>query len=94
MWDSLTQEQKWGFQYAAEQMNALQHCSKQSAVENKLDSPRGCIGAIEERIANQLWMEVLKRKTELFVAAFNQSSSETQQTITEMLDVPDVIQSP
>ncbi len=93
MWDSLTQEQKWGFQYAAEQMNAYNIAQNNPQLKTNWTAQEVALERLKES-ANQLWMEVLKRKTELFVAAFNQSSSETQQTITEMLDVPDVIQSP
>lgn len=91
MWDSLTQEQKWGFQYAAERRNAYN-----AGIEGQRTNWTAQEMALEKLrdAANQLWQEVLVRKNELFRDAFFGASAQTQATIQSMLNVPDVIQSP
>ncbi len=61
MWDSLTQEQKWGFQYAAEQMNAYNIAQNNPQLKTNWTAQEVALERLKES-ANQLWMEVLKRK--------------------------------
>jgi hypothetical protein len=92
MWDQLTQEQRWGFMYAAQLKNAFH-----ATFNNEQTHPTNITGedmalAALREVGNVRYQEVLARKTELFAVAFQQAAPEDQVAIQQMLNVPDVIQ--
>jgi hypothetical protein len=97
MYDALTQQQKWGFSYAAQVRN--QHNSSRNALLaegaqlHRVDWTAQELAA--ERLAeagNVLWAELLTRKTEAFTQAFLAASAEVQADIQTTLGVQDVLQ--
>lgn len=97
MYDALTQEQKWGFQYAAQVRNQHNATRNESLAEG--DQPFKTNWTAQEiaaeRLAeqgNNLGAELELRKVELMVAAFKAASPTIQAQVQQLLGVQDILQ--
>ena len=79
MYDDLTQEQKWGFQYAA-QVRGNGATAQQLALEHRRNE------------GNKLYQIVLRRKWDLVQAAVSQATQQEIDALLVQFNIPNVIQ--
>ena len=79
MWDDLTQEQQWGFQYAA-QLRGGGATAEQMALEHM------------QTEGSRLYEIVLKKKWDLVKSAVEQADPEDIQALLDQFNIPNVIQ--
>ena len=85
MYEALTQQQKWGFQFVALVRN-------QKAIGGRTNwTPQEVAAERLAAIGNDYWNELFAYKNELMKTAFASASPEVQQQIQSLLGVSDVL---
>lgn len=85
MYDALTQQQKWGYQYAALVRNANATGGRTNWTAQEVAADRLAT------IGNDYWTTLVDYKNGLMRTAFTNASAEIQQQVQTLLGVSDVL---